>query len=246
MHNGSLTTKIYVKEQTLSHKKSEEIYESAYKNGQSNAPSWVAAYEERRALVELAVRHFAATGSPLRALDIGCGTGVTTSWIGEIEGNYWVGIDTVDQETLKLHVPRHGTFLQGNFLDDTFVSQQTALQGTFDLIVDHGAIATSLQQSNELAHYLVRVAGHLKIRGVFALLTACNPEGVAYNEALPDGRQRRFFAPSDFAAEPFRKHFDLEHTQVITYAPSNPQNPYSKLENNDRPISIVHAILRKR
>jgi SAM-dependent methyltransferase len=217
-------------------------YVSAYKNRRANEPSWITAATERRTLVEQALQKLEL---PVRVLDIGCGTGATTSWIGEEEGNYWIGVDTIDQATLGVQVPCHGEFVQGSF-NDELIRNHANLRLPFDLAVDHGAIATSLQRADELADYLSRVGGRMRVGGIFAVLATCTPEGAPYNGTLPDGRARRFFAPRDFGQPPFSGLFRLDDTTVITYAPNSPSNPYSKVPGNDRPISIAHAILVKK
>jgi SAM-dependent methyltransferase len=219
-----------------------KIYDSAYGGKKEQVPTWLTAREERRALVELAVDRLKP---PVRALDIGCGTGATTSWIGEKAGNYWVGIDTVDQEKLGVKLPPNGEFLKGNFLDDAFIEKHKGLQQPFDMIIDHGAIATQLQEQDKLAEYISRIGEHVRREGLFVVLTSANPEGPSYNDALPDGRQRRFFSVADFGGAPFSEHFSVEDTRLITYAPDSPSNPYSKVAGNTREISVVQATLKK-
>ena len=103
-----------------------EIYNKIYLD--SKTVSWLSSSPERKEFVESTYKKLTP---PVRVLDIGCGTGQNTSWIGDIKGNEWTGIDTVAPEILKVKIPNNGKFIQSNFIDQIFNEK-------FNLIVDQG------------------------------------------------------------------------------------------------------------
>jgi len=219
------------------------VYAKSYGSKTENIPTWLRAGLERRIFVEGATKNM-ETG--VRALDIGCGTGLNTSWIGDVEGNEWIGIDSVDAEKLGVKLPKHGKFLQGNFSDETFRSEGELVQ-TFNMIIDQGAVLTSLQNSKELGDYLSAISAKLETGGKFLALTSCNHEGNnSYPDNLPDGRRRMFFSSQAFKEEPFSKYFEVIREEVIVYPPEDERNPYSKVPGNTRSIGIIQVEFLKK
>lgn len=80
---------------------------------------------------------------PVSVLDIGCGKGINTKWIAEVDRNsHWTGVDVVSQEELGLKIQKEDGdrfhFVQGNMLDESFRGQLAGSVGKFEMIVDQG------------------------------------------------------------------------------------------------------------
>lgn len=220
-----------------------DTYQNIYVSQDKKNLSWILSSSDRKGFITSVYQKLTP---PIRVLDIGCGKGLNSTWIGRIEGNEWIGIDIVALEISGLEVPLHGNFICGDWSSQE-VASHPDLQQAFDLIIDQGGVLTSLTSSDVIATYLQRVSALLKPDGRFCALVTYDPMAAhAYSDDLPDKRHRRFFVLQDFFDDPFRSLFSLESKSIITYENDSPSNPYSVVAGNTRDLSIIQLDFRKK
>jgi ubiquinone/menaquinone biosynthesis C-methylase UbiE len=209
-------------------------YQDLY--SEENTPSWINAGNERKLFVEDV---YAKISKPVSVLDIGCGNGKNTSWIGGIAGNFWTGIDIVPENILKVQIPKNGEFICGDF-------ESMEITDKYNLIVDQGSCLASKKSAEEIKVYLNKIHKALDDQGMFITLTAYSNSSDSYAEVFPDGRFRMFFSKSDFESNVFSEKFEVIASKIITYSATSRSNPYSKLENNTKELSVIQVAFIKK
>lgn len=217
---------------------------SPYLQSYDASTTWQKGHSERKEFVEKAIENINA---PIDVLDIGCGDGKNTTWIGEQDGNSWTGVDIVSPDKTRLQIPKSGTFIQRSFYEDDYLEHEPLLSKNFGLVVDQGAILAELRDDTEIEKYLARVSRLLKEDGIFVVLTVLGEnQDMIGSVTLPDGRVRSEFHEEIFKKEPFSKYFEVISLQPTHYGSKNPANPFSSDPKNMRSISIIQVAFKKR
>lgn len=179
---------------------------------------------------------------PLRCLDIGCGNGVHTAWIGnQYSGKgSWTGIDIIDAETMGLVIPFLGRFAVAD-LRTADGWNHPYLQEKYTLIVDQGAIFIAIDSDEERDIYLQHITDSLQTNGIFLGLVMYGAWGPW---EFPDGRMRFKMTEADVVArcDEWLQRFGLRVLDVVvhTYPPDHPNGRVFPYE-----VSLMHIVFQK-
>lgn len=216
---------------------SKDFYKNAYSGKATN--SWTG-NPDRLAVVHQYASMLWSNGMHVRCLDIGCGAGLHTAFIGEEAHGHWTGVDMCDADTMKLAIPRNGRFAVVDLrTDDGW--QHLFLQEKYNLIVDQGAVFVSLDNDDERNAFVAHVTSALDVGGYFIGLVV---KGAWGRMVFPDGRVRFRMTEADVEKQCdllWRSGLGLESVEYIThrYEPGPPYNPLTE------PIEIMHVVFKK-
>lgn len=191
---------------------------------------------------------------PVNVLDIGCGKGLNTKWIAEIDSNsHWTGSDVVSANELGLEIPKDDDrfyFYEGNILDKDFRNKYFSQGNKFEIIVDQGSILAELEDEDVRAEYLNFVANHLTHDGRYVVLVMEGNGGIV---VFPDGRHRHTYSAEDFTVSPFKELFDVEESNLFSYSylPESAdwpevKNPLGAKVGDERQLTAAQFVLKKK
>jgi len=216
-----------------------DFYKAAYAGQARN--SWTGNRDRRAIVQKWAIAVSWEFNLPIKCLDIGCGQGLHTAWIGDqsTANSNWTGIDIVDAEIMKLEIPPFGRFAVANLRADGWTHPY--LEEKYTLIVDQGAVFVSLDDDIERDTFLANVAAHLETHGVFIGLVVHGEWG---RWVFPDGRVRFKMTESDIndRKDDWERRFGLRVVDTVchTYPPDHPNN---RIFPHD--IIVMHVIFQK-
>jgi SAM-dependent methyltransferase len=221
------------------------IYTKLY-DGQGKGDTWTlptdSSLNPRLQVVEEAASRF--DGS-INVLDIGCGKGGNT--LGTLScGGSWTGVDMESKEKIGLSLPTaNAKFFQGDFLSEDFRKDL----GTFDLIVDQGALIIGMDSAEEFKKYVEVIFSMLKPGGRFVGLFLnqfdCENGSTVY---LLDGRKRGLLFPSqvvELCESYFEVESGLQYEHAYSYLPGE-NNPLGAKVGDSHQITTFQLIMRKK
>lgn len=216
-----------------------DFYKDAYSGKTAN--SWTG-NPDRQAIVQIWANAITWKFKlPVKCLDIGCGQGLHTAWIGDKGSatSSWTGVDIVDAETMKLKIPPFGRFAVADLRADGWTHPY--LKKKYTLIVDQGAVFVSLDDDIERDAFLANVAAHLEASGIFIGLVVHGKWG---RWVFPDGRVRFKMTESDIndRKDGWEHQLGLRIVDTVchTYPPDHPNN---RIFPQD--ITVMHVIFQK-